>query len=242
MSVKILPPNEPLTNGSSISPVWWRNLQYLTQINVGFAERSGADFSADWSQSDEIRLALSGGLTTITNKGASDGQRCLLTLTQDSGGGQTVAFTLETVFDSSGMPQLDATPNTRSHLEFVFNSSLNLYDSLLFVTGLGSPTSVAPIPGPKSILVREGDTLVLDRTNVDVFVDKTIGSPTLIYLPQNPTDAQPVFVVDSKGDAGTNNITVNGFGNLIHGVMSVVINVDYSFFIFVWNGSGWDSK
>src|SRR5271157_4671656 len=99
MSRKLLSPSVPLVSSDGlISTNWWQTLQALTQIQVTFGTPQGTNFSADWSAADEIRITLISPIITITNIGASDGQQCLLTLIQGSGGNHLAMFTAETDF------------------------------------------------------------------------------------------------------------------------------------------------
>lgn len=67
------------------------------------------------------------------------------------------------------------------------------------------------------------------QTNAEtVRVDKTIGSATTLTLPPANTMLYPVLIVDWKGDAGTNNITINPNGTeKIQGLSSWTIAGNY---------------
>lgn len=77
-----------------------------------------------------------------------------------------------------------------------------------------------------------------------VFVNKTVGQATTITLPPNPTAGGLTpfrWVVDAKGDAATNNITVVGAaGATIGGAANYVINRNYGAALFAFNGTEWD--
>ena len=152
MTTKLLPPNEPLVSpNGNITTNWWRVLQALTQIQVTFATPKDIAFVADWSSADEIRVTLTTPVLTITNAGASDGQRCVLTLMQDNNGGRLVSFTAETDFGLAGSPIIDLSPNARTHIELIFQAPLGLYDAfVLFSTDphvLVPPTSDPHVVG-----------------------------------------------------------------------------------------------
>jgi hypothetical protein len=67
------------------------------------------------------------------------------------------------------------------------------------------------------------------QTNAEtVRVDKTAGSATTLTLPPANTMLYPVLIVDWKGDASTNNITINPNGSeKIQGLSSWTIASDY---------------
>lgn len=70
-----------------------------------------------------------------------------------------------------------------------------------------------------------GASYQLTADSRTVVVNKTSGSATELVLPVTPFDGQRLRIRDGKGDAGTNNITINGAA--INGGTSYVINVDY---------------
>lgn len=78
-----------------------------------------------------------------------------------------------------------------------------------------------------------------------VFVNKTSGAATTITLPPisaGSTGRRLITVLDQKGDAATNNITVtpNG-GDTIMGAASYVIARNYGAVTLVDNGTEWDA-
>jgi hypothetical protein len=74
-----------------------------------------------------------------------------------------------------------------------------------------------------------------------ILVNRTTSASTTIVLPNTGNVAgKQIKVKDAKGDAATNNITVNvnGGGN-IDGSTSYVINTNYGKSTFIWNGIQW---
>ena len=59
-----------------------------------------------------------------------------------------------------------------------------------------------------------------------------------ITLPASPTTGR-IYKVKDKGNASTNNITVNGNGNTIDGFVSYIMNVDYSSITLHFDGTEW---
>lgn len=72
-----------------------------------------------------------------------------------------------------------------------------------------------------------------------IIVDKTVGSATAVTLKANPVVGDRQTVVDGKGDAGTNNITITAASGNINGAANVVINVDRAAFTFIRGETEW---
>ncbi len=84
-------------------------------------------------------------------------------------------------------------------------------------------------------------TLVLGSDYVLV-VNKTVGSATTVYLPTTQLKNGTTFIiVDGKGDAATNNITINGGSYNINGSTTFVINNPYESVTLVFNGTSWSA-
>ena len=74
-----------------------------------------------------------------------------------------------------------------------------------------------------------------------VVVNKTSGAATTVTLTPSPEAGDFVFVKDGKGDAASNNITVQGAASAtIDGASSYVITSNYGGAIFCWNGTEWN--
>lgn len=69
---------------------------------------------------------------------------------------------------------------------------------------------------------------VIAATNLDTIigVNKGVGSPTILNLPSSPRLGKPISVLDVKGDAGVNNITVVG---PINGGTSYEISANFGY-------------
>lgn len=81
-------------------------------------------------------------------------------------------------------------------------------------------------------------------TNESVLiVNKGTGAATTVNLPQMTGSYLPVLIIvkDGKGDANTNNITVDGAGSeTIDGATTSVISTAYGCRMFLWNGTQWN--
>jgi hypothetical protein len=74
---------------------------------------------------------------------------------------------------------------------------------------------------------KSGTSTEMADNDCVVVIKKTVGAAHAVSLPANPVPDQEVCVIDGKGDAGTNNITVtdpNGY--LINGEASLVLSSD----------------
>lgn len=81
--------------------------------------------------------------------------------------------------------------------------------------------------------------VTLKNANVLV-LKKSVGAATTVTLPSGPVPGRTVVVKDAKGDAATNNITVQGAAAAtIDGQANVVLNVNYVAACFIWTGDEW---
>ncbi len=70
-------------------------------------------------------------------------------------------------------------------------------------------------------------TAVFAATDVMLLIDKTVAGATPITLP-TPALNRVIGIKDKKGDAGSNNITLDaGTGKLINGQQTLVMNANY---------------
>ena len=75
-----------------------------------------------------------------------------------------------------------------------------------------------------------------------VVVKKDSGAATTVTLPATLMTGQTVIVKDGKGDAATNNITIQPDGvtaTTIDGASTYVINANYGAVALTWNGTEW---
>lgn len=98
------------------------------------------------------------------------------------------------------------------------------------LNGLSGRSYTITTPGAYPYTVLKSDYVI----PVDTSTARTINLPA---VPVNT----PVYIIkDNTGTAATNNITVSGNGNNIDGVASKIINTNYGFLRFVWNGGQWN--
>lgn len=96
-----------------------------------------------------------------------------------------------------------------------------------------------------SLLISSGTTINLTTAPFFVYVNKTVSSPTTLILPTalSPLTAPPpnnaFVIIDAKGDAAANNITISAAPNTIGGVASKVISTNFGNLKVVWGPTQW---
>jgi hypothetical protein len=110
-----------------------------------------------------------------------------------------------------------------------------------FLTTNGTALAWGSVGGgwTAAVTVVTANYTVLTSDNV-IVVNKSTGSATTITLPASPTTGSMVIVKDGKGDAATNNITIQGNGKNIDGTATRAINVNYGAFSLAYNGTQWN--
>jgi len=73
-----------------------------------------------------------------------------------------------------------------------------------------------------------------------IMVKKNIGAATSVTLPSSPDAGRMIVVKDAKGDAFTNNISIQASAGTIDGLSSFVITQNYQAFTFIYNGTEWN--
>src|SRR5712692_89267 len=72
-------------------------------------------------------------------------------------------------------------------------------------------------------------------------INRASGLATAITLPPTPKKGQTLAIMDGKGDAGTNNITITGAAAAtIDGASSLVFTSNYAAAILQYNGTEWN--
>jgi hypothetical protein len=89
----------------------------------------------NWAIADIIRVVLLGD-TIITNTNGTDGQKCLIELTQDTAGGRSVAFSSETRFgtDVTGFTPT-VTVGKKDRLGMIYDGPNSTYDVIAAIRG-----------------------------------------------------------------------------------------------------------
>lgn len=91
----------------------------------------------------------------------------------------------------------------------------------------------------QAIRVATSSPVTVAATDATVVSDLTVAGPVAVSLPAGVTK-QFVILVDGKGDAGTNNVTITGNGGqLINGNATLVLNTNYQGCILQFDGTQW---
>lgn len=92
------------------------------------------------------------------------------------------------------------------------------------------------------VFTSAGDITVATTDEI-IIVNKSSGAATAVNLPAGSTvDIGKTYQIkDGKGDAGTNNITIDGDSTeTLDGQLTVVMNQNYEATTVVWNGTEWN--
>jgi hypothetical protein len=72
-----------------------------------------------------------------------------------------------------------------------------------------------------------------------LIIDKAVGGATQVTLPPTPTLGREIRVIDGKGDAASNNITIIPRAGTVNGGASYIINSAYGAATFYYTGAKW---
>lgn len=123
--------------------------------------------------------------------------------------------------------------------------SQNLNDRLLRLFGDASAYEelfgllTHPVSSSFSVFTGSGNVAMTAGQEAQ-FVNKTTGGATTVTLPPAPSNGDVAFVKDLKGDAGTNNITVQAAASAtIDAGSSHVIKANYGSAIYLFGNGQW---
>lgn len=96
----------------------------------------------------------------------------------------------------------------------IFDASQKLFAVYDRTTGVWNQVSFASLiaAGQTYQVITSGDCIVQPNDGL-IIINKTVGAATAVTLPSSLVKVGKVKIVDFKGDAGTNNITVNPDGS-----------------------------
>lgn len=90
-------------------------------------------------------------------------------------------------------------------------------------------------------VVTAAGTYAALTTDCVIVINKTVGAATTVNLSSTLQTGRVVIIKDGKGDANSNNITVQGNGKNIDGAASTVISTNYGVGRYIYNGTQWNS-
>lgn len=123
----------------------------------------------------------------------------------------------------SSLAFIDAVGNTAAATELLTSIQDPFQDSANFLFSAAGNVSMAL--GQKVLIVK-----------------KATGAATTVTLPASPVQFQTATIIDAKGDAGTNNITIQCSPTTIHinGATSFVVRTNYGCVRLLWNATEWN--
>jgi hypothetical protein len=105
-----------------------------------------------------------------------------------------------------------------------------------------SPRWTAATPAPPDLLPPQTLVVISSETLPAGFTGTALveaAAPLTVTLPPAPSVGQTVTVKDALGNAGTYPITITGDGPSIEGVVTLVLQYNYSWVNLIFTGSQW---
>jgi len=90
-------------------------------------------------------------------------------------------------------------------------------------------------------VITSGSSYDVQAGDYVITVNKTVAGAITIALPLTPGTSRSIIVKDGKGDAATNNITIDGNGKTIDGAATYVLATDYQALEIIYNGTEWNA-
>ena len=101
----------------------------------------------------------------------------------------------------------------------------------IFTTGSGRVRALREVVASGAITVTTADDIIL--------VNKSSGAATVVNLDATPTKGRTYVIIDGKGDAYTNNITITPNSGNINNAATFVINTAYAAVNVTYDGAQW---
>lgn len=85
-----------------------------------------------------------------------------------------------------------------------------------------------------------GATYQMAANDCLLLINKTAAGVITVTLKENPQIGDQAIIVDKRGDAATNSITIDAFGaGTINGAANVALNIDRATFVLEYTGTEW---
>jgi len=221
-------------------------LKYALDYSTNFTARSIPDVGYVTGITSSIESDVSQAITGATNGLTKDGQDVKLggiftentsitTNTYDLAiKAENINLSGNTAINLTGVVTLQTTPITGSITDgvLVWNSSDNQVKQV-DGSNLGDDNNRYDTTGITN------STITLTGSEYVVLIDTNSGGVT-VTLPATP-DNGTAFKIKDKGNALSNNITIDGNGNTIDGSSNALINTDYGALELVFDGTEWFS-
>lgn len=109
-----------------------------------------------------------------------------------------------------------------------------------YVTTAAAGSDIRPLLYASSVrVITAAGAITAVNTDVYICVNKTTGAASAVALFTSPTTGYVLTVLDCKGDASTNNITITPAAGLIDGSATFVINTAFGAWQAVYTGTIW---
>jgi hypothetical protein len=125
-------------------------------------------------------------------------------------------------------------------LEIELSNIVNMWNNHEQMIQAHSGVWTAALRLTPTIKTSSGAYVVLS-TDCLIIINKTVGAATAVTLPASPASGRVLIVKDGKGDANSNNITLDGNGKNIDGASPLTINTAYGAARIAYNGTQWNS-
>lgn len=102
------------------------------------------------------------------------------------------------------LTELTSGLDSANDLVAIYNKSTGIWNTTTLASILSASQTVQIITSGSTVNVAASDGLII--------INKTVGSATAVNMPASATKIGKCKIVDWKGDAGTNNITINANG------------------------------
>ena len=170
-------------------------------------------------------------------------------VTASASGLQVSSTTANALFYPTLSGITDGVDNINTDVNFVYNPSQNAlgigttsptYN--LHVVGTGVFTDGLTTSGRIKSLRRitAAGAVTVSGTDEVIVIAQTVGAAITVNLPASPLSGRTYSIKDGKGDALTNNITVEPDGaQTIDGAANYLVNVNYGSVDVTWDGTQW---
>lgn len=109
-----------------------------------------------------------------------------------------------------------------------------------YVTTAAAGSDIRPLLYASSVrVVTAAGAITAVNTDTYICINKTVGAASAVALFASPTTGYVLNVLDCKGDANTNNITITPNAGTIDGSATFVISTAYGAWSAVYTGTIW---